>query len=424
MITVDDNILKLSAKLWTQVSEFQQPADALLSKFFKENRKLRTFERNAIAETIYTILRNYYKLTTAIGTNPIKLVACAWVKLFKLSKSDWEKVTIIRHNDFAQLANFDYAKLELPEWIVARLSQKMTINEIIQLDQAMSSMAPLTVRVNTVKISRNDLLAKFAEQGIQAESTKHSPYGIKLANKASLMQNQLFSDGCFEVQDEASQLSGILLNAKRSEMVVDFCAGSGGKTLLLGMMMRNSGRIYAFDVNDRRLSNLAPRLARSGLSNVYPQLISHENDTRVKRLAGKIDKVFVDAPCLGLGTIRRNPDLKFRQTEQSLEEINAKQHAILKSASRLVKAGGYILYATCSILAEENQKVIEKFLAENDEFSIVNLHEFAESTGLTLADERYLELFPHIHNTDGFFACLLQKKINQEILSVPDEDLG
>lgn len=413
MITVDDNILKLSAKLWTQVSEFQQPADAILSKFFRENRKLRTFERNAIAETIYTILRNYYKLTSAIGTNPLKLVACAWVKLFKLSKSDWEKVSIIRYNDFAQLANFDFDRLELPEWLVERLKSKMSMTEIIQLDQAMSSMAPLTLRVNTVKISRSDLLAKLADMGISAEPTKHSPYGISLASKAALMNNQLFLDGYFEVQDEASQLAGILLNAKRSEMVVDFCAGSGGKTLLLGMMMRNSGRIYAFDVNERRLSNLAPRLARSGLSNVYPQLISSENDTKVKRLAGKIDKVFVDAPCLGIGTIRRNPDLKFRQTEETLAEICVKQQAILQSAARLVKAGGYLLYATCSILAEENQNIVEQFLAQNNEFSIVNLHEFAESTGLSLSDERYLELMPHIHNTDGFFACLLQKQINQ-----------
>jgi 16S rRNA (cytosine967-C5)-methyltransferase len=193
-------------------------------------------------------------------------------------------------------------------------------------------------------------------------------------------------------------------------MVTDFCAGSGGKTLLIGMLMRNSGRIYAFDVNERRLTNLTPRLARSGLSNVYSQLISNENDTKIKRLAGKMDRVFVDAPCLGLGTLRRNPDLKLRQKEADIAEITVKQLAILTAASSLVKSGGRLVYATCSILAEENQDIITAFLSTHPNFEILEINQVIDVESLTLKDQRYLELSPNIHDTDGFFACVLQNK--------------
>ena len=218
--------------------------------------------------------------------------------------------------------------------------------------------------------------------------------------------------GLIEVQDEASQLAGLLLEPKRGDMVVDFCAGSGGKTLLFGMLMKNSGRIYAFDVNERRLGNLTPRLARSGLSNVYPQLITSENDSKLKRLAEKMDRVFVDAPCLGLGTLRRNPDLKFRQNEQGLAEINVKQLDILTAASRLVKPGGVLVYATCSILRAENQDVVENFLSEHAEFEIVEVKQVLKNLDLVLKDQRYLELNPVTHDTDGFFACIMQKNTN------------
>ena len=152
------------------------------------------------------------------------------------------------------------------------------------------------------------------------------------------------------MQDEGSQLLALLLDAKRGEMVVDFCAGAGGKTLAIGAAMRNTGRLYAFDTSAHRLDALKPRLARSKLSNVHPAAIAHERDDRIKRLAGKIDRVIVDAPCSGLGTLRRNPDLKWRQSPQSVQEMTAKQAAILQSAARLLKPGGRLVYATCSLL--------------------------------------------------------------------------
>ncbi|MGN6666486.1 MAG: RsmB/NOP family class I SAM-dependent RNA methyltransferase, partial [Trinickia sp.] len=219
-----------------------------------------------------------------------------------------------------------------------------------------------------------------------------------------------FEDGWIEVQDEGSQLLCALVAPRRGEMIVDFCAGAGGKTLALGAAMRSTGRLYAFDVSDRRLAKLKPRLARSGLSNVHPVLIDSEHDAKIKRLAGKIDRVLVDAPCSGLGTLRRNPDLKWRQSPASVEELVPKQRSILASAARLVKPGGRLVYATCSMLDAENEGIVAQFLADHPDFALV-------PAGKVLAEQRievemgdYLSLWPHRHATDGFFAAVLERR--------------
>lgn len=413
MQNVNDSMVRNCAKLLAQVLEFEHPADALLSKFFRENRKLGLKDRNVIAETIYTILRHYIKLTkVVVAKNSFTLIGYTWVKLLGVGRHEIRELRTINLGELDKLPELDMNVVELPEWVIQRLSANLTMDEITELAKAMTKQAPLTLRVNTIKTSRNDVLAAFAEQGIKVKPTLLSPYGVKLNDRAALIKNELFLQGLIEVQDEASQLAGLLLEPKRGDMVVDFCAGSGGKTLLFGMLMKNSGRIYAFDVNERRLGNLTPRLARSGLSNVYPQLITNENDSKLKRLAEKMDRVFVDAPCLGLGTLRRNPDLKFRQNEQGLAEINVKQLDILTAASRLVKPGGVLVYATCSILRAENQDVVENFLSEHAEFEIVEVKQVLKNLDLVLKDQRYLELNPVTHDTDGFFACIMQKNTN------------
>jgi 16S rRNA (cytosine967-C5)-methyltransferase len=234
--------------------------------------------------------------------------------------------------------------------------------------------------------------------------------GIRLKHKPSLSRHALFLTGKFEVQDEGSQLLVLLLAPKRNDMVVDFCAGAGGKTLMLGALMNSQGRLYAWDVSEKRLTNLKPRLKRSGLSNVQPQLIAHENDSKIKRLAGKIDRVLVDAPCSGLGTLRRNPDLKFRQSPQSVAELIAKQAAILASAARLLKQGGRLVYATCSLLHEENQTIVQAFLAAHPDFILLPAGEVLRQQHIELAMGDYLQLTPQLHNTDGFFAAVLERK--------------
>jgi 16S rRNA (cytosine967-C5)-methyltransferase len=226
-----------------------------------------------------------------------------------------------------------------------------------------------------------------------------------------------FVEGEVEVQDEGSQLLALLLDAKRGEMVADFCAGAGGKTLAIGAAMRNSGRLYAFDTSAHRLSALTPRLARSGLSNVHPVAIAHERDERVKRLAGKIDRVLVDAPCSGLGTLRRSPDLKWRQTPAVVAAQAELQQSILNSAARLVKPGGRLVYATCSLLREEDEAVAQAFGAVHPDFEPLRASELLAAAQVAdperLCDGEQLQwmrLWPHRHATDGFFAAVWRKK--------------
>src|SRR5205085_4876695 len=254
---------------------------------------------------------------------------------------------------------------------------------------------------------REDVRKELALAGVPSQPTPYSPWGLRVEGKPALTKLDAFARGAIEVQDEGSQLLALLTDARRGQMVVDFCAGAGGKTLALGAAMRNTGRLYAFDVSAHRLDNLKPRLARSKLSNVHPAAIAHERDDRIKRLAGKIDRVIVDAPCSGLGTLRRNPDLKWRQSPQALAELTAKQGAILASAARLVKGGGRIVYATCSLLRAENEEIAAAFGAAHPEFRRLAVGELLEQSkvpqaaSLCSSDGMDLRLWPHRHGTDG-----------------------
>jgi 16S rRNA (cytosine967-C5)-methyltransferase len=286
----------------------------------------------------------------------------------------------------------------------------------------------LDLRVNMLNAKRSDIQKELAQAGIPSEPTPYSPWGLRLQGKPALQKTDAFIRGAIEVQDEGSQLLALLVDAHRGEMVVDFCAGAGGKTLALGASMRSTGRLYAFDVSGHRLDALKPRMARSGLSNVHPAAIAHERDDRVKRLSGKIDRVLVDAPCSGLGTLRRNPDLKWRQKPQAVQELTEKQQAILQSASRMVKSGGRLVYATCSVLPEENELIAQAFSAANPDFVPLNLaqelgrlkvpHAASLCSPAPSGDAHpdappagtFLRLWPHRHATDGFFAAAWVKK--------------
>ena len=274
--------------------------------------------------------------------------------------------------------------------------------------------APLDLRVNTMMNSRDDALQAMRAAGLEAEPTALAPHGIRLRGKPALGAQKIFIDGRIEVQDEGSQLLATLVAPKRGEFIVDFCAGAGGKTLALGDLMRSTGRLYALDVSAKRLAKLKPRLARSGLSNVHPVLIESERDPKLKRMAGKADRVLVDAPCSGLGTLRRNPDLKWRQTPASVIELTAKQASILEAAARLVKPGGRLVYATCSLLREENQGIVDAFVAAHAEFEIEPATDVLARLGVVTAGRidagPMLEMWPHRTGTDGFFAAVLKRR--------------
>jgi 16S rRNA (cytosine967-C5)-methyltransferase len=274
----------------------------------------------------------------------------------------------------------------------------------------MQQPAPLDLRVNTLLATREEALAVLRDSGIEAELTRYSPLGLRLAGKPALEKHPLYLGGKVEVQDEGSQLLGLLLAPRRREMVVDFCAGAGGKTLLLGQLMRSEGRLYAFDVSERRMLRFRKRLARARLSNVHPELIAHENDTRIKRLSGKVHRVLVDAPCTGTGTLRRNPDLKWRLAESDLDDLMEKQASILEAAARLLQPGGRLEYATCSVLPEENDRIVDAFLTRHPEYVELDCGRVLREAGIAIDCGVRLRLSPQIHGTDGFFAALLEHR--------------
>lgn len=402
----------------TVVLPLTAPADVQLKHFFRTHPKLGLRDRSLIAETIYAVLR-HRRTIEAIVTDgsPKRMALLAMVRFQGVSIR--ELTDLLRKADEAWLTDAKVRvvnkkslgiEAELPDWVVARLRPKMSDAAILALGRSMMNPAPLDLRVNTSKAKRDAVLRQFQQEGHVSTATPISPLGIRLNEKISLAKHAAFLEGFVEVQDEGSQILGLLMEAKRGEMVVDFCAGAGGKSLLLGAQMASTGRVYAFDVSEKRLTNLGPRLKRSGLSNITPTRIANENDTRIKRLAGKIDRVLVDAPCTGLGTLRRNPDLKSRQTEAGLAELNEKQTAILAAAAKMVKPGGRLVYGTCSFLREENEDIIEAFLAANPAFSIVPVSKIVTRLKLPLEGMKdYLTLTPAAHATDGFFAAVLER---------------
>ena len=402
----------------TVVLPARAPADTQLRQFFRDNKNLGSRDRALVADTVYAALRRRRLLEEVTpNASPREIALAAIVKLQGIGLGQIEAV--LRGGEKTWLSALKAEDLDarpfelradLPDWVIARLRKHLGDEEILALARGLQQAAPLDLRVNTMKAPREAVLDRFAYDEVAAMPTRYSPLGVRVKEKPALNKNPMFLDGSIEVQDEGSQLLGMLVEPRRGEMVVDFCAGAGGKTLQMGAAMHSQGRLYAFDVSDRRLTNLAPRLKRSGLSNVFPQRIANENDAKVKRLRGKIDRVLVDAPCTGLGTLRRNPDLKSRQTEAGLAELNAKQKAILEAAASLVKPGGRLVYGTCSLLREENEDIVSAFLAAHPDFRIVPVSEVLARQGLQVPGcAEYLHLYPHVHGTDGFFAAVMER---------------
>jgi 16S rRNA (cytosine967-C5)-methyltransferase len=301
-------------------------------------------------------------------------------------------------------------RADLPDWLWERLAALHGEAEAMRVAQGLLNPAPLDLRVNLAKLGRDEALERLRASGIAGSPTPFSPAGIRLAEKPAINRHPLFTSGAIEVQDEGSQLLAYLLAPRRGEMVADYCAGAGGKTLALAMLMRGTGRLYAMDVSARRLAELAPRAARAGVTSVHPLVLSGEGDARAKRLAGKIDRVLVDAPCSGFGTLRRNPDLKWRHGPQAVAELAAKQARILEAAARLLKPGGRLVYATCSILPEENEAIADAFSVAHTEFSPLSCRELLAAQRIDLDCGERLRLWPHRHGCDGFFAAAFERR--------------
>ena len=390
---------------------FSRPADQALSAYFRSHRNLGQQDRAFVAETVFAVLRRKRSLEAAAGSAaPHALTMAALMRVFGLSGRALENkdAALATRVKSAQAGTFAQAvQADLPDWLWQRLNAEYSDAESMAIARGLLSPAPLDLRVNLAKLSRQEALARL---DLEAAPTPHSPAGIRLKGKPQINRHALFLDGSLEVQDEGSQLLAYLLAPRRGEMVADFCAGAGGKTLALSMLMHGAGRIYAMDVSEKRLREMAPRVARAGISNVHPIVLSGEGDIRAKRLAGKLDRVLVDAPCSGFGTLRRNPDLKWRHGEGAVAELAAKQLRILKAAAKLPKPGGRLVYATCSILSEENEAVADRFAEEHPEFMALSCTQLLATQRIVLDTGERLRLWPHRHGTDGFFAAAFERR--------------
>ena len=420
------NLIRQAAVVLSNLLTFSSPADAKLSEFFRNNRELGTKERAFVAESVYGVLRRLRFLSTVTANeeddpdDARKLILAYLLRVQGMSIRELEPMLSEQQKEWAHTIKAKSTEslplavqADVRDWLWDKLVAQYGEAEALTIGRSMHEQATLDLRVNTIKGNRDDVLAKFIAENTSGVTniakTPYSPIGIRMPNRMNIGRHVLFTEGKIEVQDEGSQLLSYLVAPKRGMMVADFCAGAGGKSLAIGALMRNTGRLYAFDVSEKRLHNLGQRLKRSGLSNMHAQVISSETDPKLKRLNGKFDRVLVDAPCSGLGTLRRNPDLKWRQTPEDIAELNVKQANILARAAKLTKSGGRLIYATCSLLSDENEHIAEQFLAAHPDFKLLNAAEILAQQQIELDTGNYLKLLPHLHNTDGFFAAVFEK---------------
>lgn len=404
-----------------------RPADTLTSTYFRERRFIGSKDRAAINTRLYRIMRSYHRLSWWIrqktyDVNARTLVIASLIfdkehnfasicRTFSGEKYAPEELTAAEKKLAEKLESHILdtpemplqARLECPEWAFDPL--RNTLGE--RLEKELISMlepAPMDIRVNTLKATRDDVLEQLKRDGFNVEAGKLSPLAIRIFDRPQIAAYPLFKEGYFEIQDEGSQLVALAADAKPGEQVADFCAGAGGKTLAIGAAMKNKGRIVALDVLGGRLNRAKERFRRAGLHNIETRELTSERDKFVKHHLEHFDLVLADAPCTGTGTWRRDPDKRWRQLGPGLSSLVELQKNILESACRMVKPGGRLVYATCSLLPEENQLQIERFLNAHPEFTVSPVDSKISKT------QPYLQVTPAENNTDGFFAAVLVKK--------------
>ncbi|MDR3437688.1 RsmB/NOP family class I SAM-dependent RNA methyltransferase [Telmatospirillum sp.] len=417
-----------------EIARQGRPADAVAGAFLKARRYIGAKDRRAISDRLWGILRRRARIDWILAqchydATPRRRLLADLVLVDRLtpeavaplctggargletlSPQDWALLQQLKGRDLFHHEMPAWVRGEYPEWIEPRLAAVFGDRLAAEMG-ALRDEASVDLRVNSLKADRETVRARLAAEGLEAEPTPFSPLGLRLPARVALTAQSVFREGMVEVQDEGSQLLAMLTDAQPGQSVVDFCAGAGGKTLALAAAMRNKGRLIACDVNERRAEQATLRLRRAGVHNVTRRILESESDKWVKRHAGTFDRVLVDAPCSGTGTWRRNPDAKWRLSPDNIEHLVALQGRILASAARLVRPGGRLVYATCSLLVEENERQIEAFLAANEGFRPVPVGEQWAATvgGDCPVEGPWLRLLPAQHHTDGFFAAILER---------------
>jgi len=420
--------------LWRHAIVGKGFATDFIAHEFRRNRQLGSHDRREVSETLYSMLRNWRRLVWAIGPW-LKADSSDEVEDFALYLAHCVTAGLVTPERAAEafpgpnwtaVGQLD-ARVEmvgdpvlrfglkhsLPDWLAARLMDQFR-ERADALAAALNQRAPLTVRANTLKIGRAELATRLTDERVETTPTRFAPDGLHFAGHVNAFALKSFREGLFEVQDEASQLASMLVAPPPGSVVVDLCAGAGGKTLALAAQMKNKGRILALDVHSDRLKELVRRTRRAGTSNVKSLQIPQDSlPPQVEAMTGRIGRVLADVPCSGLGAMRRNPETRWRLKEEELAQLPPLQEAIAKRGISLLGPGGRLIYATCTLLKEENEAVVERLLAQDASLEPVRITEiWGKEFAAPLCDPTgyYLKLFPHIHGTDGFFAAVLRKK--------------
>ncbi len=415
--------VQAAIELLTESIETCYPADRLMANYFRSRRYIGSKDKAAISELFYSVLRQRLKLEYLLENVGVELNSRHLVALEQhlsglslksiFTGEKYQPKPLLAQQDIVAIQDEDligapeHVRHAVPAWLHPEL--KSSLGEDLEAEMlAAQQRATTDIRVNTLQLEREELQASLAGQSAAFEHGALSPWAIKFSERVALFNLPEFKQGAFEVQDEGSQVLALLTNAQPGNVVVDFCAGAGGKSLALAAMMGNKGVLYACDVHGKRLAQLEKRARRAGVHNTRTHVLSSEHDKWVKKHRSKADVVLIDAPCSGTGTWRRNPDSRWNLKPEDLTSLQDVQASILQSASRLVKPGGRLIYATCSLLSSENEQQIERFLAQENEF---DRFQFELPTSLVArAAGSEVRLLCSRDNTDGFFAACLRRK--------------
>jgi len=405
-----------------------RPADAVAHDFFRSRRYIGSGDRRAVSERVWAVLRARRRLgwwlkdvrhsaRLLVGAS---LLLEGWTKqgvaqaysggqfaAAQLDRAEDQALNRVEGHTLDHPGMPDAVRLEIPDWLLPHLEARF--GSALQAEMAaLSEPATLDLRANLLKTTRDQAQAALAAEGWDAQPTPISPWGLRIKGRVPLTEGPTFQSGLVEIQDEGSQLVAALVGASPGMRVADWCAGAGGKTLALAAVMQNKGQIVACDVSAPRLEGAVRRLRRAGVHNVERHLVT-AGDKWLKRRAGAFDRVLVDAPCTGTGTWRRNPDARLRLKASDLAELLPKQANILDTAQSLVRKGGRLVYATCSVLEEENEGQVRGFLLRHPEFAVVPLTEaWPFDTAPPCAGD-FLRLTPAHHGSDGFFTAVLER---------------
>jgi 16S rRNA (cytosine967-C5)-methyltransferase len=376
-------------------------ADKVVEKALKKDKRWGARDRKFVAETIYEMVRWKRLYNEIAGTKEHYTNENVWknfavfaiLKGYKLP--DWNQLQGVPERrikgKFDELQKQRVFKESIPDWLdelaVKELGEKQWTKEI----EALNKQADVILRTNTLNTDKISLRKKLSEEGIETEFIPGHPDALKLVERANVFVTQCFKDGLFEVQDASSQLVAEYLDVKPGMKVIDTCAGAGGKTLHLAALMENKGQLIATDIYESKLKKLKIRTRRAGVFNVTTKPI--DSSKVMKKMKGTADRVLIDAPCSGIGVLRRNPDSKWKLQPEFVDNIKVTQAEILENYSQLVKVGGKLVYATCSILPSENENQVQLFLKNHPEFKFVKENKVSA----------------HKSGFDGFYMALLEK---------------